>query len=204
MTDKLSREDEFLLKEYDTAVKLTFHVDEMRSKFTNLFITIAGAAAAAISILIQDTAKNPAIGNFEVLLGVFLLLLAATGILVISVIAKLRRVQLENFRITNNVRKHFLSENYSLWNVVELSDQTLPSPSRRSGTYFWTMVLILINSYVIALGVYFLFHDIALAVIGTILLILIQDDLYLRLATPPQVRVYSQESPPDQDVQQTV
>jgi hypothetical protein len=202
MSDNLSREDEFLLKEYDTAVHLTFHVDEMRSKFTNLFITIVGAAAAGISILIQGNAKNPAFGNFETVVGVFLLLLAVAGILVIAVIAKLRRVQLENFRITNNVRKHFLGSNYALWNVVELSEKTLPFPTRTSGTYFWTSVLILLNSYVVALGVYLLFHQLVLAVIVILLLFLIQDRLYIRMAKPPKPPQYSKKSPPDQDAQQ--
>jgi len=201
MTDNLSREDEFLLKEYYTATRLTFHVDEMRSKFTNLFITIVGAAAAAISILIQGNAKNPTFGNFEIVLGVFFLLLAVAGILVIVVIAKLRRVQLEHFRITNNVRKHFLGTNYPLWNVVELSDRTLPLPTRRSGTYFWTLVLIVLNSYVVALGVYLLLHSLVLGLLALLLLILIQDDLYIRLANPPEPQVYSQESPPDQESQ---
>jgi uncharacterized integral membrane protein len=199
MTDKLSREDEFLLKEYDSAVKLTFHVDEMRSKFTNLFITIAGAAAAAISLLIQGDATNTTFGNFEALLVIFLLLLALTGILVIMVIAKLRRVQLEHFRITNNVRRHFLRSSYSLWNVVELSDQTLPSPNRKSGTYFWTLILILLNSYVVALSIYLLCGSWLIALIGWLFFIVLQDILYFRLAILPKTREYSKKSPPDGD-----
>ena len=200
MTDQRSREDIFLLKEYDTAVQLTLHVDEMRSRFTNLFITIAGAAAAAVSLLIQETSPNPAFGNVQVLLGIFLLLLALAGLVVIAVIAKLRRVQLEHFRITNNVRKHFLGENYPLWNIVELSDRTLPSPTRTSGTYFWTFVLILLNSYVVALGIFLILEHLAAAILGSLLFIVFQDRLYFRLATPPEPREYSRETPPDEDV----
>jgi hypothetical protein len=196
MADRLEREDEFLLKEYDTAVQLTFHVDEMRSKFTNLFITLVGVAAAAVSLLLQGSANNNQLGNYEVLLGVFLLLLGLTGILVVSVIAKLRRVQLEHYRITNNMRKHFLGSNYSLWNVVQLSDRTLPSPTRTSGTYFWTLILILINSYVVGLGIYLLLRRLDFTVMGTFLFIIIQDMLYFRLAVPPKVREYSKDSLP--------
>ncbi len=199
MADKLEREDEFLLKEYDTAVQLTFHVDEMRSKFTNLFITLAGAAAAAVSLLLQDDVKSNQLGNFQIVLAVFLLLLGVLGILVITVIAKLRRVQLEHFRITNNVRKHFLGRKYALWDIVELSDRTLPSPTRTSGTYFWTLILILLNSYVVGLGIYLLLGRLLFAVVGILLFIVAQDVLYFRLAVPPKTREYSKDSPPSSE-----
>lgn len=199
MADRLEREEEFLLKEYDTAVQLTFHVDEMRSKFTNLFITLVGVAAAAVSLLLQGSAENNRLGNYEILLGIFLLLLGLTGTLVITVIAKLRRVQLEHFRITNNIRKQFLGSNYSLWNVVQLSDQTLPSPSRTSGTYYWTLILILINSYVVGLGIYLLLKRLDFALMGTLVFILLQDWLYFQLAVPPKIREYSEDSLPSRE-----
>ena len=199
MADQLSREDEFLLKEYDSAVQLTYHVDELRSKFTNLFITIIGAAAAAISLLIEESVTSTLFGNFEVSAGIFLLCLALIGILVIIVIARLRKVQLEHFRITNNIRKHFLGSNYSLWNTVELSDKTLPAPTRKSGTYFWTMALIILNSYVTTLGIYLLLKRPSIAIIGGLLFVALQDFLYFRLATPPSVREYSKKSPPNRN-----
>lgn len=207
MPDKLSREDEFLLKEYETAVHLTFHVDELRSRFTNLFITIAGAAAAAISLLLKENSNNTTFGQFEFILGVFLLLVFLVGMFVIAVIARLRRVQLEHFRITNNIRKHFLGKNYSLWNVVELSSETLPSPNIKSGTFFWSMVIMLLNSYFIALAIYLFLAEIwyltspqssfVVAIIGAVIFILLQSALYFCLATPPKPLKYSKKVPPE-------
>ena len=149
-----SQKNEFLLKEYDTAIQLTFHVDELRSRFTNLFITIAGVVAAVISLLLQENTNGNTFGKLEVVAGIILILIALVGLLVIAVIARLRKVQLENLRITNNIRKHFLGNSYSLWNVVELSGDTLPMPNMHSGTYYWSMVIMLLNSYTAALAIY--------------------------------------------------
>ncbi len=206
MASKLSREDDFLLKEYESAIQLTLHVDELRSKFTNLFITIVGATAVAISLLVQGNAKFSVFGKFEILLGLLLLITAFIGFLVVAVIARLRKVQLENFRIANNIRGYFLGTNFSLWNIVELSKKTLPSPNRLSGTYFWLLMLILLNAYIIALTIY-LFAAIVwkivspnnsflLASLAAVIFIIVQDFLYFKLATPPKPIHYSSDSSP--------
>jgi hypothetical protein len=212
MGDSLTREEEFLLKEYDSAIQMTFHVDELRSKFTNLFITITGAAAVALSLFIQGDVANSVFGKFEFLLGLLLLLIAIIGILVVIVIARLRKVQLENFRITNNIRRYFIKENYDLWDVVELSKKTLPKPNRHSGTYYWLMVLILLNSYIMGMAVYLFSvmvwklvlptNGFFLAIIGAGIFLILQDFLYFQLANPPPPPDYSKENPPDGNMDQ--
>lgn len=206
MADDLSREDEFLLKEYDAAVRLTFHVDELRSRFTNLFITISSAAAAGISLLLQGPPADNEFGQVEAVLAIMLVLVALVGIVVIAVIARLRRVQLEHFRITNNIRKYFLGNKIPLWNVVELSSETLPIPNRSSGTYFWSLVIMLINSYSLGLAIYLFSAHIwlianpnssfVIAAVGAIAFVWGQNVIYFRLAMPPAPRMYSKESPP--------
>mgnify|MGYP003529863046 FL=1 len=202
-----SQKNEFLLKEYDTAIQLTLHVDELRSRFTNLFITIAGVVAAVISLLLQENTNGNTFGKLEVVAGIILILIALVGLLVIAVIARLRKVQLENFRITNNIRKHFLGNSYSLWNVVELSGDTLPMPNMHSGTYYWSMVIMLLNSYTAALAIYLFLAQVwklatppnsfVLAIVGGLIFIVLQNVIYFRLAIPPAPRIYSKDNPPN-------
>lgn len=202
-----SQKNEFILKEYDTAIQLTLHVDELRSRFTNLFITIAGVVAAVISLLLQGNTNGNTFGKLEVVAGIILILIALVGLLVIAVIARLRKVQLENFRITNNIRKHFLGNDYALWNVVELSGDTLPMPNRHSGTYYWSMVIMLLNSYTAALAIYLFLAQVwklttppnsfVWAIVGGLIFIVLQNVIYFRLAIPPAPRIYSKDNPPD-------
>ncbi len=55
---QLSKEEEFLLKEYDAAQQLTYHVDELRGKLTQFFLIFTGFATAALTLLVKGEAKT--------------------------------------------------------------------------------------------------------------------------------------------------
>lgn len=201
-----TREDEFILKEYDSALKLTFRVDKLRSRLTGFFLTISGAALAGISLLLQECATEETFVQTYTLVGVFLLVISFLGMLFVGVVARLRRVQLEHFRIVNNIRSFFLGKNLSLWNLVELSSKTLPSPSRKSGTYLWTLTLFIVNSTFVSVSsnlllvrvqnISFPQSDLLIPIISYIVILLFQDRLYFSLAAPPAARLYSERNPP--------
>ena len=44
----MTSEEEFLLRDYDSAVKLTYHVDEMRSRLVNYFLAIGSIISAGL------------------------------------------------------------------------------------------------------------------------------------------------------------
>jgi hypothetical protein len=53
---------------------------------------------------------------------------------------------LKYFTIMNNVREYSLESDQRARSVVPLNKETIPVPNRRSGTYAWTLLLILISS----------------------------------------------------------
>ena len=195
--------ENFLIKEYDSATKLTYHVDELRSKLTGFFITLGGLAAAAFTyILKSDTAKDGSL-NSPMLVNIFILLSSFVGTIVILIVARLRSVQLEHFRIVNNIRDHFLKKDKELWNVVELSAETLPRPNRHSGSYFWLLLILLITSYYFFLASYiFIFYVLSIPILKSwigysitilvfILTMYFHDKIYIKLARPPDRRIYN-------------
>ena len=194
--------DNFLLKEYDAATQLTYHVDELRSKLTGFFMTLGSIVAAAFTYLVKlEVGDNNMVKN-AVLINILVLLSSIIGTIVILIVAKLRSAQLEHFRIVNNIREYFLNNDKNLWNIVELSLQTLPKPNRHSGTYFWVLLILIITSYYYSLAIYiFVFRVINITIkknyLGYLLTILtfiislfIHDNIYIKLAKPPNKRKY--------------
>ncbi len=206
MSDSLTKQEQFLLKEYETAVQLTYHIDELRNKVTNFFVSFSGVAAAGVTILIKGDVKNNIFADAEGLIGLLLILVALVGVIVVASLGRLRKVQIEHFRIINNVRTYFLAEAYELWNVTQLSGKTLPSPTRRSGTYMWLLLVMLLSSYVFALSVYLLgfrVHSIIpptslhWVILGSYVFFLaVQDRIYFTATSPPPERTYSDDYRP--------
>ena len=204
MPGDLSREDQFLLREYDSAVKLTYHIDELRNSLTGFFVTFAGAAAAGLTLLLKGEAGQSFFKSPSTVVAILLLLVASIQIIAVCILARLRKTQLEHFRIINNLREHFLGTNYHLWDVVQLSSVTLPKPNRRSGTYFWTTLLISVGSYLLGFASHlFLVHvfhlvktqwSYAISLLVFSCSFLLQDILYFKLAQPPEPKQYSAQN----------
>jgi hypothetical protein len=56
MSDNITRQDEFLLMEYESATALNNYIDELRNKLTGFYLTFAGVAVAGslLFFLLQD------------------------------------------------------------------------------------------------------------------------------------------------------
>jgi hypothetical protein len=205
-SNDLSKHEEFLLKEYESATGLTNHIDELRNKLTSFYLTFAGFAVAAIALLVKGEAKTVLFEKAEGLIAVLLLIIALIGAIVVMGLARLRKVQIEYFRIINNIREYFLDKDYDLWNRIQLSRKTLPNPNRRSGTYMWLLLVMLISSSLLAMSIYLFlvkFFSFVLSGYGQwisalsfFVFLLFQDQLYFKWASPPPELDYSEQNPP--------
>jgi hypothetical protein len=197
-----SNKEQFLMEEYKTAVQVTYHIDELRNRLTNFFLTFAGLAVAGLATLLRGEAANAFFGQPEGVVAILLMLVAFIGVVIVCILARLRKVQIEYFRIINSIREHFLQTDYDLWNVVQLSAKTLPRPNRKSGTYFWLLIIMLASSSMLAAAVYiFLVHAFKIVspewgyvmFSATIIIgMMLEDRLYFSMASPPPPLVYSQ------------
>lgn len=204
--DSITRQDEFLLKEYESATELTNHIDELRNKLTGFYLTFAGVAVAGVAILIKDEARSKVFDRVDGLIAILLLVVALTGWIVVLGLARLRQVQIEYFGIINSIRQYFLGENYDLWNVVKVSKQTLPVPNRYSGSYMWLLLVILSSSSLFMFSVYLVFVKVfsflrplyggLAAVGGFVLFSLLQDLSYFRWSKSKSRPGYSAENSP--------
>jgi len=206
MPADLSREDQFLLREYDSAVKLTYHIDELRNSLTGFVLTFAGVAVAGITLLLKGETVGSLFKSPPAVVAVLLLLVASIQVIAVCILARLRRAQIEHFRIINNVREHFLGTNYQLWNVVQLSSDTLPKPNRKSGTYFWTALLISVGSYLLGFASHLFLVDVffkemdvqwwsyLFSLLVFAVSFFLQDRLYIKLARPPEPKQYSAQN----------
>jgi hypothetical protein len=202
---------QFLLKEYDSASQLTYHIDELRNKLTGFFMLFTGVAVGAFSLILKGEARH--IVEPVKLTSSVCVAIAILGVIVVGILARLRKVQLEHFRIINNIREYFLTGHLELWNVVELSHNTLPMPrrlsawtNRSSGSYLWVFIIMLVNGLLVVASIYLVtvkVHGIASQPILWIALIAattlfwsLQDRLYFAMATPPPPRSYDTHSLP--------
>lgn len=201
MSQDLSPPEQFLLEEYRSASHLTYHIDELRNKLTSFFLIFAGLGVGGLTLIVKGEARN--LFEPQRLVSGLLIVIGMIGFVVIGILARLRKVQLEHFRIINNVRTHFLKDDKDLWNVVELSAATLPMPdtlspvkNRASGSYLWAFIIIFTNSvilvcafYILAVKTYFALASTSGRLISAglvLVLLLIQDRAYFRLARPPR------------------
>ncbi len=193
--------DDFLLKEYDSALRLTYHIDELRAKLTSFYVTFSGIAGAGLIMLLKGEAGNTTGFIPEEVVSVLMCFVGLIGLVIVGIVARLRRAQLEHFRIINNIRTHFLREDIELWNVVELSAFTLPAPNRKSGSYMWVFLIMLIASFFLAFST-FIYTHLALALITATIskwlslvlfavFLCVYDRVYMILAAPMARRNYS-------------
>lgn len=108
--DKIS----FLFKEYESAQQLTFHLDNLRAKLTQFFVTFTGISIAGLTILLKGETTSSYFDHPEVSIVVLSFFTAIVGSLFVVIIARLRSAQLEHFRIVNNIRELFLGNDIKL------------------------------------------------------------------------------------------
>ncbi|MEV3818084.1 hypothetical protein RI537_18460 [Aeromonas salmonicida] len=132
----------------------------MRSKLTQFFIALSGVALATITTLASKDMSHILLGSpWWVVASVSVLGCAFLGVLFVLIIARLRRTQIEHFHITNNIRQYFLNKSddkENLWKVVGISHETIPKPTRTSGSYFWVLLIMVLSSFLFSVGLFLL------------------------------------------------
>jgi hypothetical protein len=204
----MSEKDDFLLKEYSTAIQLIFHIDELRYKLTTLFLSIASIGAAGITILVRQNALQ--LTKSKIILGVFLFMAGIIGGLIVLILGRLRRHQIEHYRICDKIRNYFFKCDYTLWNIVEKSETTRPKPITGSAPYYWLLIIIMVGSLMLGLSAcffilaYFQKYNIDIVwyqnvtTFGIVFYIsaILQRDLYFKKAASKQEPAYNDMNPP--------
>src|SRR5688500_4022706 len=58
VSEPMPQTPDFLLKEYETARELTFHVDDLRARLTSYFVALSGGAIAGLSLLFGSAGSD--------------------------------------------------------------------------------------------------------------------------------------------------
>jgi hypothetical protein len=200
---ELSRAEQLLLKDYDNASQLTYHIDGMRDRVTVFFVTVAGIAAAGLSVVLKDETRTSLALD---LVSALFLLVAALGLPLVLLLARLRSSQLEHFRIMSKIRMHFYGDDLAMWNTAELSPTTLPKPSHKSGTYMWLAAILLVAGFAAGVGSFLLVrianvwvaNGVAWLIAGgsAVLWALVLDWGYFRLASARTAPTYNAQTIP--------
>ncbi|MCK4923112.1 MAG: hypothetical protein KAS71_18820 [Bacteroidales bacterium] len=202
--NKLSDKISFLLEEYKSAVELTFHIDTLRNKLTSFFISISGIGITGLLLLLKKKNIESDLSDLNEIVSILMFLVTIIGHLFICVLAKIRRVQLEHFGIINNIRKYFYEDSFDFWNASQLSIKTLPKPVFFSGTYFWLLIIQILNVAILFLGIILIQDNLSnmLSCKGCITLTItallsfsFQNIIYFYFAKPPIQEIYSTTSP---------
>ncbi len=190
--------DEFLFKEYESASKLTFHIDELRNKITSFYLTFVTITPTVI-VFLRDKDLTPYLNrhNEDIMPYVFLFI-SIIGFIITMILANLRKVQLEHFRIINNIRSNYLRENHKFSDIVQLSSKTLPKATFKSGTYLWALIMMLLSSLIFA-GSILLFEG-KLNILGFIIFFIMHigiiHAIYFKIANGFKINKYSENHKP--------
>lgn len=75
-----TNEEEFLIKEYENTSKLTYHNDELTSKITVYYLTIAGFSATGLTIVTKETQNSTALPQMQFLFSALLCVIYFIGL----------------------------------------------------------------------------------------------------------------------------
>jgi hypothetical protein len=199
-SSQLTPQESLLLEDYKNAAQLTYHVDSLRDRLTAFFVAITGLTGAGLSIALKDDPAGPAVDIATALL----LLLAVLGVVVTLIVARLRSVQIEHFRIISKIRQHFYQDDAAIWAAVELAPGRVPRPTHTSGSFMWFACIAIVACVAAGLGMYFVVHEatqamrnshalVAAAVTAAVWLTLLER-LYMWRAQPPPPPPFKDQS----------
>jgi hypothetical protein len=157
---------EMLRLEYEKASDFCAHVDDVRNVITSFFLTLVAGAAIVLSKYIDDS-----LGVTQLATPTFIALIAAWGVAVIGglfviTLARTRRVQLERYHTMNAILDECLLAEHR--GIIPFSVETIANgrskraiPRRSTGSYAWTMVIVLPTSGLVAVGLLILVSDLS-------------------------------------------
>jgi hypothetical protein len=148
---------DLLVVEYERCSEYCNHVDDVRNILTSFFLTVCAGTVVGLTRYASGELKTAAVVDPQILMAVVCIGVAVIGALFTASLARLRRIQLQRYRIMNAVLDHLLSSDERT--LVPHSNATLVGGtaaavrSRTSGTYFWTLIVIVPSATMAGLAV---------------------------------------------------
>lgn len=192
---------QLLLLEYERSSQLCNHVDGLRNVITSFFLTLVAGAAVAVSRYADGSLPGSRLGTSEQVVAAVCAGAVVVGALFVCTLARLRRVQLERYRLMNGILDAALTG--PARGLVPFGSTTIVLPgrpgtgrrlgARSTGSYLWTLVIILPTAALSAVVLLVLVApDRApmpwrggLAIVITAVAIALLDRAYQTLSAPP-------------------
>ena len=188
--------------EYERSSELCSHVDDVRNVITSFFLTIVAGMAVAVSRYAEGSLPGSRVGTPEQVVSAVSAGVAVLGALFVMTLARLRRVQLERYQLMNGILDAALDPRVR--HLVPFDQSSVALPGRRkalrvrsTGSYLWTLVIILPTAAVsvvttlVALSP----QQVSTAVrtggaaVVAVVVVVALDRIYQALSTPPQADV---------------
>jgi hypothetical protein len=150
-----------LISEYERSSEFCNHVDNVRNVITSFFLTLVGAATFALNQYTSGELKPGSLGSPAARVGYLLAGIAITGVLFVMTIARLRRIQTERYQMMNAILDAVLTSQhrrllpYRNDRIPTANSAHSPFNKRLSGSYIWTVILILPTAATAGLSIYF-------------------------------------------------
>jgi hypothetical protein len=189
---------EILLAEYNNCAEVANHVDNVRNVITSFFLTLNGGILIFLSLVTNRDVQSETFGSPRGLLAGLMLGVSTLGMVFTGTVARLRRVQTERYRIANGILDHLLTPEAR--GIIPLANGSLSSDAggsglgkRTTGSYLWTLAIMLPTAGLAGLAGYYIAADIHDAVSGPLswlgavalsaLVLIVEDTIYFRLAS---------------------
>jgi hypothetical protein len=189
---------ELLLTEYNNCAEVANHVDNVRNVITSFFLTLNGGILILLSLVAKGDVKSDTFGSPKGLLAGLMLAVCTLGILFTGTVARLRRVQTERYRIANGILDHLLAPETR--DIIPLANSSLSSDAggsglskRTTGSYLWTLTIMLPTAGLAGLAAYYIVADIHGAISGAVswlgavalaaVVLRVEDTIYFRLSS---------------------
>jgi hypothetical protein len=189
---------ELLLAEYNNCAEVANHVDNTRNVITSFFLTLNGGILILLSLVAKGDVQSDTFGSPKGLLAGLMLAVCTLGTLFTGTVARLRRVQTERYRIANGILDHVLAPETR--SIIPLANSSLSCDAggsglgkRTTGSYLWTLAIMLPTAGLAGLAEYYIVVDIHNAISGplswvgavalAVVVLRVEDAIYFRLSS---------------------
>jgi hypothetical protein len=194
----VANDNELLLAEYNNCAEVANHIDNVRNVITSFFLTLNGGVLVVLSLVVKEEVPTDAFGSPKGLLAGLMLTVCTLGTLFTATVARLRRVQTERYHIANGILDYLLTPEAR--SVIPLTNWSLARDAggsglrkRTTGSYFWTLAIMLPTAGLAGLAGYYIAIDIHDAIHGPltwlgplalgVIVLAIEDRIYFGLST---------------------
>lgn len=201
----MTNDSELLLAEYNNCAELGNHIDNVRNVITSFFLTLNGGVLIVLSLVGKGDVQQDTFGSPKALLAGVMLTVSTLGMLFTATVARLRRVQIERYRISNGILDYLLAAETR--QIIPLANSSLSVDAggtglskRATGSYLWTLAIMLPTAGLAGLAAYYIVADIHGSIRGplswlaglalTAIILSIEDAVYFRLSSfklPPNL-----------------